>query len=92
MIPEASTVPLFKSSAGPLRNVRVTVPDVVGVQVNVDDVPAVTVKPGGVFGGFDVDPDCAATAASRHATIERRDTRILMLQQNALCIQETRLK
>lgn len=74
---QASTVPLFKSLEGPLRNVRVTVPEVVGVQVNVDDVPAVIVKPGGVFGGFDVDPDCAATAASRHATIESGEMRIL---------------
>ena len=86
---QASTVPLFKSFELPLRNVRVTVPEVVGVHVNVDDVPAVTVKPGGVVGGFDVDPDCAATAASRHATIESGKMRIL---KNALCIQETRLE
>lgn len=74
---QASTVPLFKSLAGPLRNVRVTVPEVVGVQVNVDDVPAVTVKPGEVVGGFDVDPDCAATASSRHAMTESGEMRIL---------------
>lgn len=76
-IPEASTIPLFKSFAGPLRRVKVTVPDVVGVQVNVDDLPAVTVRFGGVVGGFEVDPDCAATAVSRHATIESGATRIL---------------
>lgn len=51
-------------------------PDVVLVQVNVDDVPAVTVKPGGVVGGFDVDPDCAATATSRLAMTEIGETRI----------------
>ena len=74
---QASTVPLFKSLAGPLRNVSVTVPEVVGVQVNVDEVPAVTVKPGGVVGGFDVGPDCAATAAIMHATTESGEMRIL---------------
>lgn len=74
---QASTVPLFKSLARPLRNVRVTVPEVVGVQVNVDDLPAVTVKPDDVVGGFDVDPDCAATVASRHATKESGEMRIL---------------
>ena len=73
---QASTVPLFKSLAGPLRKVRVTVPEVVGVQVNVDDVPAVTVEPPGIVGGFDVGPDCAATAASRHATTESGEMRI----------------
>ena len=54
-------------------------PDVVGVQVNVDDFPAVTVKPGGVVGGFDVDPDCAATAASRHPITESGVNRILKI-------------
>ena len=61
---------MFKLLAGPLRNVRVTVPDVVGVQVNVEELPAVTVSPTGVAGGFDVAPDCAATAANRHAITE----------------------
>lgn len=74
---QASTVPRFKLLAGPLRNVKVTVPDVVGVQVNVDDEPAVTVKPGGVVGGFDVGPDCAATVARRHATTESGEMRML---------------
>lgn len=74
---QASTVPLFKSLAGPLRKVRVTVPEVVGVHVNVDDVPAVTEKPGEMVGGFDVGPDCAATAVSRHATTESGEMRIL---------------
>ena len=60
-----------------LRNVRVTVPEVVGVQVNVDDMPAVTVKSGGVVGGFDVDPVCAATAVNKHATIESGENLIL---------------
>ena len=64
---QASTVPMFKLFEGPLRNVKVTVPDVVGVQVKVDGFPAVTVKPCGIVGGFDVGPDCAATAANRHA-------------------------
>ena len=45
--------------------------------MNVDDLPAVTVRPGAVVGGFDVDPDCAATATSRHAIAERGETRIL---------------
>lgn len=76
---QASTVPLFKSLAGPLRKVRVTVPEVVGVQVNVDDVPAVTVEPPEIVGGFAVDPDCAATAASRHATTESGEMRILIV-------------
>lgn len=74
---QASTVPLFKLLAGPLRNVKVTVPDVVGTQVKVDDEPAVTLKPGRIVGGFDVGPDCAATVASRHATTESGDMRIL---------------
>ena len=74
---QASTVPSFRLDAGPLRNVKVTVPDVVGVQVNVDDLPALTVKPGEVVGGFDVDPDCAATATSRHPITESGVIRIL---------------
>ena len=45
--------------------------------MNVDDLPAVTFKFGGVVGGFEVGPDCAATAVSRHATIESGATRIL---------------
>ena len=61
-------MPLFRLDAGPLRRVSVMVPEVVGVQVNLVAVPAETVNPGGVVGGFDVDPDCAAAAASRHAT------------------------
>ncbi len=68
---------MFRLFDGPLRNVKVTVPDVVGVQVKVDDLPAVTVKPGVVVGGFEVDPDCAATAASRHAMIESGAMRIM---------------
>ena len=61
-------------------------PEVVGVQVNVDDVPAVTVKPDGVVGGFDVDPDCAAIAVSRHATIESEEMRILNVAKRMLCV------
>ena len=83
---QASTIPLFKSLAGPLRNVRLTLPEVVGVQVKVVDVPAVIVKPGGVVGGFDVDPDCAATAAIRHATIESGEMRIMNVTTRKLCI------
>ena len=45
--------------------------------MNVDDMPAVTVKPGGVVGGFDVDPVCAATAANKHATIKSGENLIL---------------
>ena len=85
---QASTVPLFKSLAGPLRKVRVTGPEVVGVHENVDDSPAVTVKPGGVFGGFDVAPDCAATAAIRHATTEKM--RILNEATRMLCVLKKR--
>ena len=97
---QASTVPSFRWDAGPaqiisyelmlssailpLRNVKVTVPDVVGVQVNVDDLPAVTVKPGVVVGGFDVDPDCAATATSRHPRTESGVTRILSVATECL--------
>lgn len=77
---------MFKSLAGPLRNVRVTLPDVVGFQVKVDDVPAVTVKSGGVVGGFDVDPDCATTAAIRHATIESGEMRIMNVATRMLCV------
>ena len=92
---QASTVPLCKSLAGPLRSVRVTVLEVVGIQVNVDGLPAVTRKPGGVVGGFDVEPDCAATAASRHATRESGEIRILnVATERFVCstnIQETRL-
>ena len=60
-------------------------PEVVGFQVNVDDLPAVTVKPGGVVGGFDVDPDCAAIAVNRHATIESDEMRILIVAKRMLC-------
>ena len=63
-------------------------PDVVGVQVNVDDFPAVTVKPGGVVGGFDVDPDCAATAASRQPITESRVNRILEVQSRDRMLEE----
>ena len=89
---QTSTIPLFKFFVSPLRRVNVTVPDVVGVQVNVDDWPAVTVNPGGVVGGFDVDPDCAATAATRHATVERRATRMLnfAINKKPVCIQKMR--
>lgn len=90
MIPEAITVPLFRLSEGPSRNVRVTVPEVVGFQVNVDDLPAVTVKPGGVVGGFDVDPDCAAIAVNRHATIESDEMRILSVAKRMLCVFKSR--
>ena len=45
--------------------------------MNVDDLPAVTVKPDEIVGGFDVGPDCAATAASRYETIESGAMRIL---------------
>ncbi len=69
---------------GPLRNVKVTVPDVVGVQVKVDDLLAVTVKPGGVVGGLEVDPDCAVTAASRHAITESGAMRIMNVATNYL--------
>ena len=81
---QATTVPLFKSLAGPLRNVKVTVPDVVGVHVNVAEPPAVTVKPWEIVGGFDVDPDCAAIAVKRHATMESGATRILNVATECL--------
>ena len=80
---------MFKSLAGPLRKVSVTEPDVVGVHVKVDDVPAVIVKFGGVFGGFDVAPDCAATAAIRHATTES-EMRILSEATRMLCVPKER--
>ena len=65
-------------------------PEVVGVQVNVDDLPAVTVKPGGVVGGFDVDPDCAAIAVSRHATIESDEMRISRVAKRMFCVIQSR--
>ena len=68
---------MFKLFEGPLRNVKVTVPDVVGVQVNVDDFPAATVKPCEIVGGFDVDPVCAPTAANRLAIMDSGAMRIL---------------
>lgn len=74
---------MFKLFEGPLRNVKVTVPDVVGVQVNVDDFPTVTVKPCEIVGGFDVDPDCAATAASRLAIMDSGAMRILNVATKA---------
>ena len=44
------------------------------------------VKPGVVVGGFDVDPDCAATAAIRHATIESGEMRIMNVATRMLCV------
>lgn len=58
--------------------------------MKVDDVPAVMVKPGGVVGGFDVDPDCAATAAIRHATIESGEMRIMNVATRMLCVSKRR--
>ena len=67
-------------------------PEVVGFQVNVDDLPAVTVNPGGVVGGFDVDPDCAAIAVSRHATTESDEMRIsTVVKRMFFYIQKPRL-
>ena len=61
------TVPAFKLLAAPLRSVRVTGPEVVGVQVRVAGCPAVTIKPDETVGGFGPVPVCATTAASRQA-------------------------
>ena len=52
--------------------------------MNVDDLPAVTVSPGDVVGGFDVDPDCAATATRRHAIAEIGETRIFYVATDCL--------
>ena len=65
-------------------------PEVVGFQVNVDDLPAVTVNPGGVVGGFDVDPDCAAIAVSRHATTESDEMRISSVAKRMFFMSKSR--
>ena len=59
-------------------------PDVVGVHVNVAESPAVTVKPWEIVGGFDVDPDCAAIAVKKHAIMESRAMRILVVVREGL--------
>ena len=71
------TVPLFKSLAAPLRSVRVTGPDVVGVQVRVAGCPAVTVKPDETVGGFGPVLVCATTAASRQARADKGARRMM---------------
>ena len=71
------TVPLFKSLAAPLRSVRVTGPEVVGVQVRVAGCPAVTIKPDETVGGFGPVPVCATTAASRQASAEKGARRMV---------------
>ena len=75
---------MFKLLEGPLRNVKVTVPDVVGVHVNVAESPAVTVKPWETVGGFDVDPDCAVIAVKKHAIMESEAMRILIVVKEGL--------
>lgn len=70
-------MPLFKSLAAPLRSVRVTGPDVVGVQVRVAGCPAVTMKPDETVGGFGPVPVCATTAASRQARTDKGAIRMM---------------
>ena len=77
-----------------MRNVKVTVPDVVGVHVNVAESPAVIVKPSGIVGGFDVFPDCAAIAVKRYAIMKSGEMRIVIVvteysRHTRLCERET---
>jgi len=52
-IEEAITVPLPRALLAPLRNCRVTVPEVVGVQVSVVGEPALRLYPEvGTLNGF----------------------------------------
>lgn len=71
-------MPLFRSFDAPLRNVNVTVPEVVGVHLKVVDCPAVIMKPGGIIGGLAVEVS-AATAASKQATAASGAKCIMML-------------
>jgi hypothetical protein len=60
-------VPLLKLLAAPLRNVKVTGPDVVGFQVKVAGWPAVIMKLEGTVGRLEVLPLCATAVAIRQA-------------------------
>ena len=87
----AMTVPVFKSLAAPLRNVRVTGPEVVGVQVRVAGCPAVTVKPDETVGGFGPVLVCAMTAASKQARAEMGARRMMMVLDVCLFLRGMRL-
>ncbi len=71
------TVPVFKSLAAPLRSVRVTGPEVVGLQVRVAGCPAVTIKSDETVGGFGPVLVCATTAVSRQARAEKGARRMM---------------
>ena len=82
------TVPVFKSLAAPLRSVRVTGPEVVGVQVRVAGCPAVTMKPDETVGGFGPVLVCATTAASKQARAEMGARRMMMVLDVCLSLRE----
>ena len=63
----AITVPLSRLLDAPLRSVKLMGPGLVGFQVKVDGLPAVTMKLDETVGGFAVFPDCAIAAAIRQA-------------------------
>ena len=82
------TVPVFKSLAAPLRSVRVTGPEVVGVHVRVAGCPAVTVKPDETVGGFGPVLVCATTAASKQARAEIGARRMMTVLDVCLSLRE----
>ena len=72
-------MPLFRSLAAPLRRVSVTGPWVVGFQVKVAGLPAVTMKSEETVGGLALEPVCAATAAMRQARAEKGARRMMVV-------------
>ena len=67
---------------------RVTGPEVVGVQVRVAGCPAVTMKPDETVGGFGPVLVCATTAASRHARAEKDARRMMMVLDVCLSVRK----
>lgn len=66
----AMTVPWLKSLFAPSRRVKVTLPDVVGFQVNVLGLPALSwYPPEGMLNGFALE-DWATALATKSARLE----------------------
>lgn len=70
-------VPVFKSLLAPSRNLKVTVPGVVGVHSSVVGLPAVRENPEGILNALSPVDSWASTVDNRTATSGRMDSCII---------------
>lgn len=81
-------VPVSKSLLAPSRNLKVTVPGVVGVHSSVVGLPAVRENPGGILNALSPDDSWASTVDNRTATSGRMESCMIVFGYGLLLKEE----